>query len=78
MHLCGGGGGGGAIMYAHVWCACFLCFAWQGLGLFLSVVHGSVLACHARCGGVPMCCAGSQCKGRSKINAQKQNAKAKS
>ena len=48
MHLCGGGGGGGAIIHAHVWCACFLCFAWQRLGLFLSVVHGSVLACVMR------------------------------
>ena len=28
--------GGGAILYAHVWCACVLCFAWQCLGLFVS------------------------------------------
>ena len=83
MHLCGGGGG--AIIYAHVWCACFLCFAWQRLGLFLSVVHGSVLACVMRVAVVCLCVAqglsvkaGAKSMRKSKSKTQKQNAKAKS
>ena len=35
----------------------FLCFAWQCLGLFLSVVHGSVLACVMRVAVVCLCVA---------------------
>ena len=65
-------------------CACVvrvlsLCFAWQRLGLFVCRAWVCACLCHARCSGVPMCCAGSQCKGRSKIKSQKQkqNTKAK-
>ena len=77
-------------MHALVWwrwrcyyiCACVV----RVLSLFcmatpwpVFVCHAWVCAClcHARCSGVPMCCAGSQCKGRSKINAQKQKQNAK-
>ena len=44
-------------------CACVVrvlsCFAWQRLGLFLSVVHGSVLACVMRVAVVCLCVAQS-------------------